>query len=225
MIPCERGRPARGPKRGVVLRISFFAALGLLAGCGVATLVGPSGAALWALPVGLAVACLSIILTGITRSRGANGLDGPAEEVVAAARANDRLGLARVDAREASDTEINGRALLELQLSVMPRRRAPFRTTARPLVPVRLAGRYAPGSHHVVVLFTPDGAELGFLDDDPSQPPWDRVRVPDAHELGDLVPTRRGVPQADGTLRRPWSVPPRAGAGLSGRCSAWWSLS
>lgn len=186
-----------------MLRIVFFAALGLLAGAGVATLAGPSGAGIWAFPTGLTVAILAAVLGGVLRSAGSGGLSGPDPELIAAARRADRLGLARVDAFRASGIEVNGRPLLKLEVTVLPRSRAPFRTTARPLVSPHLAGRYAPGSLHVVALLTPDGAELAFLDDDPSQPPWARMRVPEASGVGAPVAPRRGKVRRDGTVRRP----------------------
>lgn len=186
-----------------MLRIIFFAALGLLAGFGVVALAGPRGAGIWAFPTGLTVALLSGIIGGISRSAGSGGLGGPDPELIDAARRADRLGLARVDVFHASGIEVNGRPLLKLEVTVLPRSRAPFRTTARPLVSPLLAGRYEPGSLHVVALLTPDGAELAFLDDDPSQPPWARMRVPEASGAGAPVAPRRGKVRPDGTVRRP----------------------
>lgn len=184
-----------------MLRLLLFVGLGIALGGGVAVVVGPPGAAGWAIPVGLTVAVLSGVLVAV--GRGLRGLAVASPEEIEAARSAGRLALARVDALRQTGTQVNDQPLCEIDLTVAPRSGAAFSTTARLVVPVVEVPRFQPGRTHVVALLTEDGPELAFTEDDPASAAWRTVVVP---PRGAGVPDRQVDPHTvvkDGRRRGP----------------------
>ncbi|TCI97764.1 hypothetical protein [Aeromicrobium sp. IC_218] len=169
-----------------MLRLLFFVGLGIVLGGAVVLVVGPPGAAGWAIPVGLTVAVLSGVLVAV--GRGLRGLAVASPEEVEAARAAGRLAVARVDALRQTGTQVNDQPLCEIDLTVAPRSGPAFTTTARLVVPVVEVPQFQPGRTHVVALLTEDGPELAFTEDDPASAAWRTVVVP---SRGAAVPDRQ----------------------------------
>lgn len=180
----------------------FFAGLGLCLGGAALFLVADPNAAPWVLPVGSVVTIVSGVLWGIAHGlRGGTASAG--KGAVDAAREAGRLGVARIDANRRTGASVNDQPVLEFEVTVASAARPSFRTVLRKLVEVNALHEYAPGTRHAVVLLTPDGPELAFVEDDPSSGPLARVMVPDAASIGEVLPPRRGVVRADGTVHGP----------------------
>jgi hypothetical protein len=186
-----------------VLRLLLFVGVGLALGGGVVLVVGPPGAAGWAVPVGLTLAVLAGVLVAV--GRGLRGLAVASPEEVDRARAAGRLALARVDVLRQTGTQVNDQPLCELDLTVAPRSGAAFTTTARLIVPLVDVPRFQPGRQHVVALLTDDGPELAFTEDDPSELAWRTVVVPPRADLPDRQVDRTRWSRTDAGAGRSWA--------------------
>lgn len=99
-----------------MLRLIFSAAVGALVGAAIAALVGPPGAGIWVLAIALPIGILSVVFTRL----GASGLASTSvsQEDLTRARAEDRLGVARIDAVRQTGTQINDQPLCEIDVTV-----------------------------------------------------------------------------------------------------------
>ena len=165
-----------------MLRLVLSAAVGALIGGAIAVLVGPPGAGIWVLAIALPVGILSLVFMRL----GASGLASTAvsQEDLIRARAENRLGVARIEAVRQTGTQINDQPLCEIDVTVQPRRGAGYATTVRTVVPlVELSSLQAGAIRRVAVLID-GGPEFGFVDGEVS-----------AAEIADLVvPPRGSVP-------------------------------
>lgn len=187
-----------------MLRIAFFLGIGCLLGGIVAAIVGPPGAGGWQIPVGLTLAIVAGTLVLIARAF--RGVPVVPAEVVAAARAANRLGVARVDVLSETGTRVNEQPLCELTLTVQPgpdAGAAPFRVRIRQVIPVSQIAGYAPGTRHVAALLSASGPELVLLDDPVAAVAWAGVEIPEADAAGAVLTPQGGVLRADGSRRRP----------------------
>ncbi|WP_053351846.1 hypothetical protein [Leucobacter musarum] len=184
-----------------MFRLLFFVGVGLVVGGIIVMVVGPPGAGVWALPVGLtlAILCGTFVLIG----KSLRGVHLPSNEVIAAARNAGRLGVARVDALRQTGTQINDQPLCEIDLTVQPRSGAAFRTSLREIVPITQIPAVQPGARRVVANLTVEGPELALLPDDASGDPWRDIEIPDAAHAGPVRVGGGGVIRADGTRRGP----------------------
>ena len=184
-----------------MFRLLFFVGVGLVVGGIVVMVVGPPGAGVWALPVGmtLAILCGTFVLIG----KSMRGVQMPGDDVIAAAREAGRLGVARVDALRQTGTQINDQPLCEIELTVQPRSGAAFRTSMREIVPITQIPAVQPGVRRVVAILTEEGPEVAFLPDDVTADPWRGIVIPDAMTAGPVRVSDGGVIRADGSRRGP----------------------
>lgn len=168
-----------------MLRLLFFAGLGILVGAIVVMVVGPPDAIWWALPLGsiLTMGVGALIIIG----RVAGGAVGPSARQVEEATAAGRDAVARIDVLRQTGTQINEQPLCELDVSVQPRQGAPFRTTVRRVVPLIEIPRYQPGAYFSAVLSTNDPPVVGL-----TSARGAAARMPAA----DTLPWRRPEPGA-----------------------------
>ncbi|MDQ1130150.1 hypothetical protein [Microbacterium sp. SORGH_AS_0888] len=144
-----------------MLRLLFFAGLGILLAAVVVMVVGPPGAAWWALPLGLALMIGAGTLVAIARTT--RGAIGPTARQVEEAAASGREGVARIDVLRQIGTQINEQPLCELDVSVQPHQGAAFRTTIRRVVPLTEIPLYQPGAGFSAVLSAGDPPVVGLV--------------------------------------------------------------
>ncbi|PRI12559.1 hypothetical protein [Leucobacter massiliensis] len=187
-----------------MLRIVFFAALGIVCGGIVANLVGPPGAAAWAFPVGLTLAILAGTLVLIGRST--RGMGGADPEAVRAAVAAGRTGLARVDVLRQTGTQINEQPVCELELTVQPAAGAAYRLALRQIVPLVQIPRFQVGAVLPVAQLADGQPDIALLDEANGGVAAARAAaggIPPASEAGPLLRPEPGALRADGTRRKP----------------------
>lgn len=182
-----------------MLRLVFFLSVGIVLGSIVAQVVGPPGAGVWGMPVGITLAALSGTFIMIAKSM--RGVQLPSSRQVAAARDAGRLAVCRIDVLRQTGARINDQPLCELELTVQPRAGEAFRTMTRIVVPVTAVPGVQPGARRVVARLTADGPEVALLDDDASA--WSDVEIPPVAAAGQLKTPEPGVIRADGTRRGP----------------------
>ncbi|TDL43178.1 hypothetical protein [Microbacterium oleivorans] len=159
-----------------MLRLIFSAAVGALVGAAIAALVGPPGAGIWVLAIALPIGILSVVFTRL----GASGLASTSvsQEDLTRARAEDRLGVARIDAVRQTGTQINDQPLCEIDVTVQPRRGAAYATTLRSVVPLIELGALTPDAVRPVAILIEGGPEFGFVDGQVSPQEIDGLVVP-----------------------------------------------
>ncbi|MFV0285040.1 MAG: hypothetical protein ACK5IM_01465, partial [Demequina sp.] len=138
-----------------MLRLLIAIGLGILGGGVVVMVVGPPGAGVWALLVGLTLTIVASVLVSIGRST--RGMAGPTEAQLAEAIAAGRIGLARVDAVRETGLRINEQPVCDLDITVATLTDSPFATTTRRLLTTVEVPRFQPGTEHRVAL-SPSGA-------------------------------------------------------------------
>ncbi len=145
-----------------MLRLIFSAAVGALVGGAIAALVGPPGAGIWILAIALPVGILSLVFIRL----GASGLASTSvsQDDLTRARAEDRLGVARIEAVRQTGTQINDQPVCEIDVTVQPRRGAAYATTLRSIVPLVELGALRPGAIRPVAILIEGGPEFGFID-------------------------------------------------------------
>ena len=195
-----------------MLRGMFFVGIGLLIGGSVAALVGPPGAAAWAIATGLAVAVASGVLVIVGRSLKGVQLVDP--KSVQAARDSGRIAVARIDALRQTGTQINDQPLCEIELTVQPHDAPAFRTRLRDIVPITEIPRVQPGQRRLVALLTPGGPEIALLPDALANSAWADTIVPAASAAGELLTPDGSVVRPDGSRRGPLIRTDRAGRPL-----------
>lgn len=159
-----------------MLRLIFSAAVGALVGGAVAAVVGPPGAGIWVLAVALPIGILSVVFLRL----GASGLASTSvsQEDLTRARAEDRLGVARIDAVRQTGTQINDQPVCEIDVTVQPRRGAAYATTLRSVVPLIELGALRPDATRPVAILIEGGPEFGFVDGQVSPQEIDGLVVP-----------------------------------------------
>ena len=184
-----------------MLRLLCFIGAGILLGGIVSAIVGPPGAAAWAVPVGIIVTVFSAVMLGIGKSL--RGVSLPAPELVTRATDDGRLGLARIDRLTQTGTYINEQPLCDLELTVQPLSGAAYRTTVRRIVQLTEIPRFQPGSTHVVALLAAGTPDVAITEHDASAEIWSDTEVPPAATAGPLLPPSSGGLTRDGSGRRP----------------------
>lgn len=182
-----------------MLRLLFFLGIGLALGAIVAGVVGPPGAGVWGVPVGVCIAAFSGTFVLIAKSM--RGVQLPSSQQMQTARDAGRLAVCRIDALRQTGTRINDQPLCEIDVTVQPRSGAAFRTTTRLIVSITDVVRYQAGTRHVVAMLTPDGPELSLLNDDVAE--WADVVIPVQAEAGPLRMPAPGMVRPDGSRRGP----------------------
>ncbi|UBH05252.1 hypothetical protein K8P10_000763 [Leucobacter sp. Psy1] len=192
-----------------MLRLIAFAAVGALLGGVIVTIVGPPGAGTIAVSIAIPVGILATVLSGVGRSLG--GAIGASPQVVEAARAAGRVGIARIDALRQTGTQINDQPLCELDLTVQPLHGPAFASTMRTVVPVTAIPQFQPGTERAVAVLLEGGPEVAFIDsgEAPSQDPWG-VTVP-ARDAVPFIPVERHTRIVDGKRKGPLLGVGRAG--------------
>ncbi|GAA1323948.1 hypothetical protein ACFSWE_13810 [Leucobacter albus] len=183
-----------------MLRLMFFVGLGILFGGIVAALVGPPGAASWAIPVGIIVTVVSA--TFVLLGRSLRGLSLPSSEQVQLALADGRVGLARVDALSQTGTHINEQPVCDIDLTVRPVHGGVYRTRVRRIVQLTEIPRFQPGTRHVVAILEEGHPEVALTAEDAGAQIWDDTEFPPAEAAGDLqLPSQKSGGPAG--VRRP----------------------
>ena len=193
-----------------MLRLLFFIGVGIGAGGVVVQLVGPPGAGVWTIAVSLTLIVGTGILMAVLRT--ARGISPASDADIAAARAAGRSAVARVDAIRQTGTLTNDQPLCELDVTVLPRTGAAFRTTVRRIVRIVDVPRFQAGSVHSAVLLVPDGPEIALVDEPEGAPPADASRIPHAAQAGPILRPEPGTIPMGGRRRRPF-----LGVGRRGR--------
>lgn len=170
-----------------MLRLVLSAAVGALIGGAIAVLVGPPGAGIWVLAIALPVGILSLVFMRL----GASGLASiyVSQEDLTRARAEDRLGVARIEAVRQTGTQINDQPECEIDVTVQPRRGAAYATTLRSVVPLIELAALQPGPAAIrpIAILIDGGPEFGFVDGD----------VSPQEIAGLVVPPQGSVPTMD----------------------------
>ena len=166
-----------------------WAGVGLAAGGLLLVFIGPPGAGIWGIPLGMTIAFFGFFIAAMRTStpqgfrsavRAARGTDPGA---VRAARAAGRLGVARIDAIRQTGLEVNDQPMCELDLTVLPASGEAFRTATQRLVLITEIPRFQPGRRVVVAILTEGGPAVEIVSDDPDAAPWASVIVPAAEEV------------------------------------------
>lgn len=162
--------------------------------------VGPPGAGVWTLPVGLMVTILSGTFISIGRTTRTIQTADPA--LITAAKSAQRVGRARVEAITGTGTTINERRVCDVDLVVAPVRGSAYRTRSRMLLAATEMPRFQPGVEFAVAILAdgePDVAPIDGVD----ARILDRAAFP---RSTDALPVRNPGPgqlKADGTRRKP----------------------
>jgi hypothetical protein len=187
-----------------MFRVLFFAGLGITAaGIGLAIVGATSPTPL--LIIGMLLATGMLVLIQISRST--RGMATANDQLIRNSIDHGRQALARVDEVQQTGTEINGRPLCVLTLTVQPRRGPAYRVRARRLIPMMQAHVFAPGAELPAVVLTEGGPETAIV---LNQPFADEilaavadVTVPPEEEAGDVRTAPDGIVRDDGTRRKP----------------------
>lgn len=185
-----------------MLRVVGWAGIGLCIGGIILIAIGPPGAGIWAMPVGMAVAFFGLFFAAMRRAtpqgfrralRAARGTDADA---VRAARDAGHLGVARIDDLRQTGLEVNDQPMCELDLTVRPASGRVFTATVQRLVLITEIPRFQPGRRVVVAILPGDGPTVELLPDDPDAEPWAGLEVPPAAETGEFVAPPSGGPRS-----------------------------
>lgn len=197
-----------------MLRILTAIGIGIGLGGIVAAVVGPPGAASWAIPVGLVCTIFGITFVLIARATGKISLPSPV--LVESARTAGRIGVARIDTLTQTGTRINDQPVCDLQLTVQPANGAAYRTQLRLVVAMIDIPGVQAGTHRSVAILAEGKPNIALLPDDPRSSVFAGIEVPPAAQAGPLLTPEAGGLRDDGTRRtsllstnratRPWRV-------------------
>lgn len=149
----------------------------------------------------MVLAIFSGILILIARAR--RGMPAASTADLDAARSEGRMALARIDAVTQTGTLINDQPVCDLDLSIQPLEGPAYRARVRQLVRLVDIPAVQPGSLRAVALLSADGAEVALADDDVTQAPCARIRIPAQAELGEPRLPEPGAVSIKGRRRGP----------------------
>lgn len=184
-----------------VLRILTAIGIGIGLGGVIAAIVGPPGAASWAIPVGLFCTIIGITFVLIARTTGKISLPSPV--LVEASRVAGRIGVARIDTLTQTGTQINDQPVCDLQLTVQPANGAAYRTQLRLVVGLIQIPSIQAGTHKAIVILAEGKPDIALLPDDPDTGPFAGIQVPPAEQAGPLRSPESGGLRDDGSRRTP----------------------
>ncbi len=184
-----------------MIRLLFFVGAGMAIGALVVSEIGPPGAGEITFPAGMVLAIFSGILILIARAT--RGMPAASTADLDAARSEGRMALARIDAVTQTGTLINDQPVCDLDLSIQPLEGPAYRARVRQLVRLVDIPAVQPGSLRAVALLSADGAEVALADDDVTQAPYARIRIPPQAELGEPRLPEPGAVSIKGRRRGP----------------------
>lgn len=188
-------------KINYVLRILTAIGIGIGLGGVIAAIVGPPGAASWAIPVGLFCTIVGITFVLIARTTGKISLPSPV--LVESARTAGRIGVARIDTLTQTGTRINDQPVCDLQLTVQPANGAAYRTQLRLVVAMIDIPGVQAGTHRAVAILAEGKPDIALLPDDSRSSAFAGIEVPPAAQAGPLLTPDSGGLRDDGTRRTP----------------------
>lgn len=184
-----------------MLRILTALGIGIGLGGIIAAVVGPPGAASWAIPVGLTCTIFGVTFVLIARSAGKISLPSPV--LVESARVAGRIGVARIDSLSQTGTRINDQPVCDLQLTVQPKNGAAYRTQLRLVVALIQIPSVQAGTLKAVAILADNKPDIAILPDDPMSGDFAGIEVPAASQAGPLRSPESGGLRDDGSRRTP----------------------
>lgn len=184
-----------------MIRLLFFVGAGMAIGALVVSEIGPPGAGEITFPAGMVLAIFSGILILIARAT--RGMPAASTADLDAARSEGRMALARIDAVTQTGTLINDQPVCDLDLSIQPLEGPAYRARVRQLVRLVDIPAVQPGSLRAVALLSADGAEVALADNDVTQAPYARIRIPAQAELDEPRLPEPGAVSIKGRRREP----------------------
>ena len=183
-----------------MLRMLFFAGIGVFIAGVLLFIIGVDSGLGWALGLGLSICIFSGVFIAIGKAVTAG--TKVSETAISKARQEGRIGFAYIEQLSQTGTRINEEPVCELTLALQPPTGPAFRGKLKLLIPVIHLSDYQPGQMLEVAFFDPGHRYVGFTGGRINRAPAS-ISVPYGSGAENIVRLKAAQVNKDGQLRTP----------------------